>query len=205
MQMSIGNHHKQITFGVTSLGKSDLFIGHDWLKLHNPTINWEKGVMELDRCPTHCRTNDNAMEENDEDDEININHVKLDAGDRLFAYDLLAYLEIRTIAQGLAEMANKSKKEQTFMERVPSPYHDFKDIFDKDDFDKLPDRRPWDHAIEITPDFQPVDCKVYPLNLDEQKKLDDFLKENLTSGRIRPSKSPMASPFFFIKKKDGSL
>ncbi|EGN91319.1 hypothetical protein SERLA73DRAFT_157576, partial [Serpula lacrymans var. lacrymans S7.3] len=35
--------------------------------------------------------------------------------------------------------------------------------------------------------------------------LDEFLKENLETGRIRVSKSPYASPFFFIKKKDGSL
>ena len=41
--------------------------------------------------------------------------------------------------------------------------------------------------------------------LVEQKELDDFLKENLSSGRIHPSKSPMASPVFFLKKKDGKL
>jgi len=39
----------------------------------------------------------------------------------------------------------------------------------------------------------------------EQKELDAFLEENLRTGRIRPSKSPMAAPVFFIKKKDGSL
>ena len=39
----------------------------------------------------------------------------------------------------------------------------------------------------------------------EQKELDDFLEENLSSGRIHPSKSPMASPVFFVKKKDGKL
>ena len=50
-----------------------------------------------------------------------------------------------------------------------------------------------------------MDCKVYPLNPTEQKALDSFLEENLRTGRIRPSKSPMASPFFFIKKKDGGL
>ena len=59
--------------------------------------------------------------------------------------------------------------------------------------------------IELTPGSKPVDCKVYPLNLDEQKALDEFLEENLKSGRIRPSNSPMASPFFFVKKKDGAL
>jgi len=39
----------------------------------------------------------------------------------------------------------------------------------------------------------------------EQKELDKFLKENLETGQIRPSKSLMASPVFFIKKKDGTL
>ena len=39
----------------------------------------------------------------------------------------------------------------------------------------------------------------------EQMALDEFLEENLCKGYIRPSKSPMASPVFFIKKKDGSL
>jgi len=35
--------------------------------------------------------------------------------------------------------------------------------------------------------------------------LDAFLEENLRTGRIRPSKSPITAPVFFIKKKDGSL
>jgi hypothetical protein len=39
----------------------------------------------------------------------------------------------------------------------------------------------------------------------EQKELDAFLKEKLDSGQIRPSKSPMASPVFFVKKKCGGL
>ena len=43
------------------------------------------------------------------------------------------------------------------------------------------------------------------MNLDEQKALDEFLEENLKSGQICPSNSPMASPFFFVKKKDGAL
>jgi len=39
----------------------------------------------------------------------------------------------------------------------------------------------------------------------EQKELKQFLKENLETGQIHPSKSLMASPVFFIKKKDGTL
>ncbi len=73
-------------------------------------------------------------------------------------------------------------------------------------FDELPERKPWDHAIELTPNARStLDCKVYPLNRNEQEQLDALLDENLESGRIRPSKLPFASPFFFVKKKDGTL
>jgi hypothetical protein len=88
---------------------------------------------------------------------------------------------------------------------VPKEYHSFKDVFSKESFDELPPRKPWDHAIELKPGSQPHTTKVYPLAPNEQAQLDEFLAENLRSGRIRPSKSPMASPVFFVKKKDGSL
>jgi len=78
-------------------------------------------------------------------------------------------------------------------------------VFAKEDFDILPEHRQWDHTIELVPGSEPKSLKVYPLSLVEQKKLDSFLEENLCTGRIRPSKSPIAAPVFFIKKKDGSL
>jgi len=45
---------------------------------------------------------------------------------------------------------------------VPNQYHNYEDIFTRKDFDKLPERRPWDHAIDLTPGFKPVNCKTYP-------------------------------------------
>ena len=41
--------------------------------------------------------------------------------------------------------------------------------------------------------------------VNEQEELDRFLDEHLRKGYIIPSKSPIASPVFFIKKKDGRL
>ena len=71
--------------------------------------------------------------------------------------------------------------------------------------DKLPEQKQWDHAIDLKPESQPFSMKVYPMSLIKQKELDDFLEENLSSGRIHPSKSPMVSLVFFMKKKDGKL
>lgn len=78
-------------------------------------------------------------------------------------------------------------------------------MFEKESFDTLPERRKWDHAIELTGEPSSPHRKLYPLSPVEQEELDRFLEENLASGRIRPSKSPIAAPVFFIKKKDGSL
>jgi hypothetical protein len=44
---------------------------------------------------------------------------------------------------------------------------------------------------------------VYPIPYGQQHLLDEFLKEHLKKGYIRRSNSPYASPFFFVKKKDG--
>lgn len=63
----------------------------------------------------------------------------------------------------------------------------------------------WDHAIKLTPDTENKSCKVYLLSVAEQVELDKFLEENLASSRIHPLKLPMAAPFFFIRKKDGTL
>ena len=88
---------------------------------------------------------------------------------------------------------------------IPEPYLSFRDVFSKESFDELPEQKQWDHAIDLIPGSKPFSTKVYPISPVEQKGLDDFLDENLSSGRIRPSKSPMASPVFFVKKKDRKL
>jgi len=91
-------------------------------------------------------------------------------------------------------------------ENFPKEYKNFNDrVFSKIVFEKLPDQSKWDHTIELTPNATLKDCKVYLLNIKEQKELDKFLEEYLKLGRIRPSKSPCAAPFFFIKKKNRSL
>ncbi|KIJ29457.1 hypothetical protein M422DRAFT_131765, partial [Sphaerobolus stellatus SS14] len=85
---------------------------------------------------------------------------------------------------------------------IPEYLREFKDVFSKKSFNSLLHEKIWDHAIELIPDAKPMNTKVYPLSPAEQAELDAFLQENLDSRRIRLSKFPMASPVFFIKKKD---
>ena len=88
---------------------------------------------------------------------------------------------------------------------MPAYITKFQSVFTKEDFDILPEHCKWNHAIKLIPGAEPKSSKVYPLSPLEQEELDAFLEENLCTGRIQPSKSPIAAPMFFIKKKDGSL
>ena len=111
-----------------------------------------------------------------------------------------------TISQQIVEKEAKRLAAWKKAHSVPNHYvKDFGPIFKKDEFDELPARMRWDHVIELKEDSTPFTSKIYPLSKDEQQELDGFIEEHLHSGRIQPSKIPIASPFFFIKKKDGRL
>jgi hypothetical protein len=110
-----------------------------------------------------------------------------------------------TTAQTLAEEALLLQKKKSFAEIVPSQFHEFKDVFDKAAMDGLPPSRHYDHRIRMKDTYEAKRGKVYPLSPEELKSLDEFLDEHLKKGTIIESQSPQSSPFFFIKKKDGSL
>src|SRR5260221_5968872 len=93
---------------------------------------------------------------------------------------------------------------RTIIPPTLAQFHDFRDVFSKEAFDKLPPWKVWDHAIDLSPGTELPCSWMFPLSPAEQKELDNFLQENLANGHICPSKSPMA-PVFFVKKKDGLL
>jgi len=151
--------------------------------------------------------------EDSEEDEalVQTRKAEYEPGDRLFmtrilpdstAEDLRA---ASTTSQKLAEGARRSAEAQKEPFILLDCVRGFESVFAKKDFDILLEHRQWDHAIKLIPGLEPKSSKVYSLSLVEQKELDSFLEENLHTRRIHPSKSPMAAPVFFIKKKDGSL
>ena len=133
----------------------------------------------------------------------------IEPGDRIFAIGLVpAPAEIQatsSVSQCLAKAFKQNPKSAPSGQSIPEYLKEFDSVFSKESFDVLPESKKWDHAVELIPGEKASNCKVYPLAPTEQKELDQFLKENLETGWIRPSKSPMASLVFFIKKKDGTL
>jgi len=217
MNVQHKDHLERIWFYVTKLGNKDVIIGHSWLTKHNPSIDWRMGDITFNRCPPECGQMTPEPEDEPEQTKF-IYHTQFSKEimrfknpDLGFWEDVEVMPELRIYAAGniSAEIEIellKNKEPVNFETAVPPQYHMYKKVFEEAGFQALPKRKPWDHAIDLKPDTTPQKLvKAYPISPSEDEAMRSFIEENLANGRIRPSTSPWASGFFFVKKKDGKL
>jgi hypothetical protein len=103
--------------------------------------------------------------------------------------------------QQLAQEAGQHKEKV----KLPNYLEPYAATFNKGKAEQMPETCLYNHAIDLKDDFVPQDCKVYLLSPMEKKEMNKFTDKNLRKCYIQPSKSLMASLFFFIEKKDGKL
>jgi hypothetical protein len=93
--------------------------------------------------------------------------------------------KIRKTSTAAQMAANAQGKEKPWDQIVPLQYHKWKKVFSEEEAKRFPEHQPWDIEIEFTKDAPKIlDCKIYPLTLTEQGKLDEYIKENLEKGYI---------------------
>ena len=88
---------------------------------------------------------------------------------------------------------------------VPVEFHDLLDVFSKQEADKLPPHRSYDHKIVLKEGAIPSSGPLYKMSAPELLVLQKYLKENLAKGFIRASSSPCSSPVLFARKPSGGL
>jgi hypothetical protein len=206
LTMNIGSKYtEKLDFLITDLGSKDIILGLPWLRRINPEVDWDTGTMELpDSLEPDPLSDDSPFEK------ISANHATcrtwIKAGIISETTNELWCCAGFTLSTELAAKANKAKAKKIFEQMVPKEYHKYSKVFSEVDSHRLPQHRPWDHAIDLKPDApETLKSKVYPIPHNEQGALDKFIEEQLAKGYIVPSKSPMASSVFFVKKKNGEL
>ncbi|KAF8232947.1 hypothetical protein L208DRAFT_1213619, partial [Tricholoma matsutake] len=174
------------TFLIAGLGKESIILGLPWLRRINPVINWRIGTFQFrmtDR--THPefsfgkgRTLIRRVQMEKPNDEHLAWHWKIVKEERK-AFKEMTKEEKQAWAQKMVAKARenmalkmKAKEEESTNGHLKRKHRMAKD------------------------------CRVYPLSLAEQKKLDKFLDKSLENGYIQPLKLPMVLPFFFVAKKD---
>src|SRR5947209_7551390 len=206
------HYHNQIVplhFYVMNLGSDEMLLGMPFLAAYNPDINWQDGTFSGDVIAltdnahqwssNQQQTYDPEREEEDPED-LDDDYIFIPDNE----HDTVTIGKATTATELAIQALDHTKR--TWQEQVPEPYHQFSRVFSDEESQRFPESRPWDHAIDLLPNAPPtLDCKVYPLPEGQQEALDKFLEEHLAKGYIRRSNSPYASPFFFVKKKDGKL
>ena len=54
LQLAINNYYKCIDLAVLELGDMNLFLGYDWLKIHNLSIDWVNAILSFNHCSETC-------------------------------------------------------------------------------------------------------------------------------------------------------
>ena len=219
---------------IAGLGKQKIILGFPWLNEHNPDINWRTGefswrprrplkikrrnlenlhpvkpLAQAKKLARQAMLAPVMIEETDKDAHLNeTQNPVINETDILTTLvdEEEVWINTKTSNAIKFHLQHDEKKEDLpLKEQIPKAYHEYLRIFNENEADQFPESQPWDHRIELKEGFQPKSFKSYNLTPEEQNELDKFLKEILEKGYIRPSQSPMATPFFFVKKKDGKL
>jgi len=96
-------------------------------------------------------------------------------------------------------------EEEMLRRTVPKEYHDLIRAFSKEESDKLPPHRQYDHKIKLTSDVPLGYHPLYHQTIEELQTLKEYLRDNLDKGFIEHSSAPFASPILFVKKPSGAL
>ena len=156
---------------------------YTWLSCHNPEIDWTTGMVEMTRCPWTCHTLKGKPPF--------AQQIKSEERDSLA--HILALKQEESVLKTDSKPANL----------VPRMYHQYLKVFSKKKSERMPIRKPWDHAIDLKETFKLKKGRLIPLSPEEQKEVSDFIDDQLLKEYIRPSKSEQTSLVFFVPKKDG--
>ena len=162
LEVEINGHKETLKAAVTDLDGMDMFLGHNWLVKHNPEVNWKNGTIKFTRCPGNCTMTY-------KDIRFNTKWTKETIMDKT--------------EQGNSKIGKEPDK--TNPEDLPKYIRPFTHLFNKKKFEKLPERRKWDHEINLTEEVpRELNAKAYAMTLKEEEALNQWLDEQLKAGLI---------------------
>jgi hypothetical protein len=164
--MKIGDHYKMIEALILDIGSNKMLLGLDWLAVHNPSMDWINSTVTMDRCPKFCRNYNRSIK--------------------------------RQIEKDKKKKEDQPVKDSNGCSKGVMPDYikkDYMHLFKERNFDKLLAHSEWDHIIKLDKEApKRIKADNYHMTVSQLEALEQFLEEELKSGKIRPSKSPYALP-----------
>ena len=138
--MEMGTKYQDIEVAITNIGNHDLLLGTDWLKAHNPSINWMRNKLLLNQCSTSCfltpqKPKDLTLGfllptldwEEQYDDFIETRYQGIDASQHIMAH-LQTYLH-PIIARMVVSTALAKETTKNMVEVIPLAFRKYRKVF----------------------------------------------------------------------------
>jgi hypothetical protein len=215
--LQLKGHSEQLSMLVTQLSKDPIILGMPWLKRHDPFISWKDKIIEFttEYCRNYClqgstdQSHESTVQGSTDQLNKSTDREKSDiAMIGAAAYKLLAKKPKNHIFSASIKDIEKALRPKQHIDPrtiLPPEYHEFLDVFSRQEADTLPPSRPYDHKIELKEDAKLPISRLYPMSRDELLVLKKYLEEHLKKGFIRASSSPISAPVLFVKKPGGGL
>jgi len=178
-------HRMHISCEVATAGKYDLIIPFGWWYKEHPIANIDEpqSWTFTERC---C-----------------LGHVEDEGIGGMFEWDETVAFDKE--AQYVGRICRQEDPNQVLLDKIPQYYEDYHKLFLTATAEKLPERRTFDHAIDLKRGAEPPWGPIYPMSAYQLDTLDKYLKEMLKQGKIVHSQSPAGAPILFVPKPDGKL
>uniref|UniRef100_A0A8D0CUG7 Gypsy retrotransposon integrase-like protein 1 n=1 Tax=Sander lucioperca TaxID=283035 RepID=A0A8D0CUG7_SANLU len=124
---------------------------------------------------------------------------------RIVSWSTFCHVNCLCSAQTPASTVPQPPLESMDLSAVPDVYHDLASVFCKHRATSLPPHRPYDCAIDLQPGAPLPNSRLYNLSRPETEAMENYIRDSLAAGIIRPSSSPVGAGFFFVGKKDKTL
>ena len=201
MTLDIGGQAAEAYLFIVPALDFDLILGLPWMKAQEATFSYNHRELVFSSGARSPRT--------EVEKRVQIRSISAPAYS-YWARQARRRPQVQVFAASMAdiEKALKVKSYSDPREKLPSHYHDFLDVFDRKQADRLPPHRgpSIDHRIELEkPGTRPPWGPLYNMSRDELLVLRKTLTELLDKGFIRVSNSPAAAPVLFARKPGGGL
>ena len=197
LPIQIDTYLEKLDFHVMKLQSADVILGYPWFFNKNPSlsIDWVNHsiTFELNNCkhfiqcsklPSHSLVSSKSLSE--------------------YSSSLIYSCVIDPAVQFYYFNIDATQLPHFEQRLLDSILEDFQDVFPTELPLTLPPKRNVDHQIELIPGAAPVSIPPYRLSRLEEDEIAKQLKEYLSMGHIRYSKSPWGAPVLLVKKKEGS-
>ena len=204
--LMIGRHEYKSNWIITD-ARYDVILGMPWHKQCNPTIHYDKRVVEVDGVELPIVPMDEKVPKISNMSVKKFRSLlrKKRHKENFEVFQVVRINNQRTQTGVEIDNAEVSDDVRQKQQKIDAMLEKYKAVFSNELPDGLPPERSVEPAIKTDPNAKPPYRPLFQLSPAELLATKEYIEDLLKKGKIRRSSSPYGAPLFFVRQKGGKL